>query len=202
MTKFKSFKTAAIILALSTTGIANAEIFSYDTTFGGAQTRLTIDTQLGTATYVGGGTNVTFSGADFSNFTSNDTNQLFFFTGAQGVVNDRGRIFTPIVDADSGEARLRFRNNGQSEIWSAALNEDGVRRNFDIDSAPLVLVPNVPAPPPSSTGGVTSTGGNTSTGGVTGPTGGGTDVPAPGILGLLGLGLAGLAFGRRRKSIK
>lgn len=206
MNKFSHLKVAAAIAALSVAGTANAEIFQYDTEFGGAQTRVTIDTQAGTASYVGGGTNVTFSGADFSNFTGIDTNEIFFFTSVSGVVSDRGRVFTPFVDNNSGEARLRFRNNGQSEIWSAAFNEDGARRNFDIDSGPLG---DPIAPPPA--GGSTSTGGLTSTGGATGSTGGnpgapagggGTDVPAPGILGLLGLGLAGLAFGRRRKNTK
>lgn len=218
MSKFSHLKIATALVALSVTGAANAEIFQYDTTFGGSQTRLTINTQAGTASYVGGGTNVTFSGANFSSFTGIQTNEQFFFSSVTGVVNDRGRVFTPYVDDNSGQPRLRFRNNGQSEIWSAAFNEDGALRNFDIDSGPLgdPIAPPPPAPP---AGGSTSTGGLTSTGGVTGSTGGnvgggnvgggntgapggGTDVPAPGILGLLGLGIAGLAFGRRRKNIK
>ncbi len=202
MSKLISFKVAALSVALATTGIAHANTFSYDTQFGGANVRLTIDTVAGTASYVGGGTNVTFSGANFSSFTSIDTNDLFRFTSVSGVVNDNGRVFTPVIDNRTGRARLRFRNNGASEIWSGALNEDGRRVNFDIDSGPLTLAP-VPSSS-TSTGGLGSTGGVGSTGGnpTGGSTGGGTDVPAPGAIALLGLGMAGLAFGRRRRKNK
>lgn len=203
MSKNMSLKAFAIFAALTTTGVANAEIFQYDTEFGGSQTRLTIDTERGTASYVGGGTNVTYSGADLSNFDSSDQNILYTFSSVSGVVDNRGNILTPVVNGQTGQARLRFIGN-QSDIWSAALNEDGRLINFDIFSGNLTPV----APPvnsSTSTGGLGSTGGtSSSTGGAPtgGSTGGGTDVPAPGAIGLLGLGIAGLAFGRRRRKTK
>jgi len=60
----------------------------------------------------------------------------------------------------------------------------------------------------TTSGGTTTTSGGTTTttsGGTTtstsgGSTSGGTDVPEPGMLGMLGMGLLGLAYARRRKT--
>ncbi|TYC90784.1 PEP-CTERM sorting domain-containing protein [Novosphingobium sp. BW1] len=54
----------------------------------------------------------------------------------------------------------------------------------------------------TTSGGTTTTtsGGTTTTsGGTSGGSSGGTDVPEPGMLGMMGLGLIGLAYARRRK---
>jgi len=56
----------------------------------------------------------------------------------------------------------------------------------------------------SSSGGSTTTSGGSTTGGSTsgGSTSGGTAVPEPGMLGMMGMGLLGLAYARRRQSRK
>ncbi|MFC3671723.1 PEP-CTERM sorting domain-containing protein [Novosphingobium pokkalii] len=51
----------------------------------------------------------------------------------------------------------------------------------------------------SSTSGGSTTTSSTSGGSTTSSSTGGTDVPEPGMLGLMGAGLAGLAFVRRRR---
>lgn len=52
----------------------------------------------------------------------------------------------------------------------------------------------------TSGGTSTSSGGETTSGGTTSSSSGGTDVPEPGMLGMMGLGLLGLAYARRRKA--
>lgn len=54
----------------------------------------------------------------------------------------------------------------------------------------------------STSGGTTTTSGGTTTssGGTTTSSSGGTAVPEPGMLGMLGAGLIGLAYARRRKA--
>ncbi|MFD2136212.1 PEP-CTERM sorting domain-containing protein [Novosphingobium resinovorum] len=58
----------------------------------------------------------------------------------------------------------------------------------------------------STSGGTTTSGGSTSggttstSGGSSGGSSGGTAVPEPGMLGMLGAGLIGLAYARRRKA--
>lgn len=53
----------------------------------------------------------------------------------------------------------------------------------------------------TTSGGTTSGGTTTSTsGGTSGGSSGGTAVPEPGMLGMLGVGLLGLAYARRRKA--
>jgi hypothetical protein len=52
----------------------------------------------------------------------------------------------------------------------------------------------------SSGGSTTSGGSSTSSGGTSSSSSGGTDVPEPGMLGMMGLGLLGLAYARRRKA--
>lgn len=54
----------------------------------------------------------------------------------------------------------------------------------------------------TTSGGTTTTSGGTTTtsGGSSGGSSGGTDVPEPGMLGMMGLGLVGLAYARRRKA--
>lgn len=49
----------------------------------------------------------------------------------------------------------------------------------------------------TTSGGTTTTSGGTTSGGTTS---GGTDVPEPGMLGLMGMGLIGVAYARRRKA--
>lgn len=51
-----------------------------------------------------------------------------------------------------------------------------------------------------TTSGGTTSGGTTSGGTTSGGSSGGTDVPEPGMLGMMGLGLVGLAYARRRKT--
>ncbi len=203
MKKFKSLKIAAIVAATSLTTMAHAQVFSYNTTLGGNPVVLSVDTNNGTASYTGSGTNATFTGADFSSFNPADPRGNFTFTGASGVINNAGTNLTP--DALGGGApRIIFNSSGTTQLWVRALDPSGTPAPFDLPGSFSPL-------PPSSTssGGLSSTGGFGGSGGSSVPTGGsssggsssggGTSVPAPGILGLLGLGLAGLAFGRRRK---
>ncbi len=196
MNKFNSFKAAAIIAAASVSTLAHAEIFSYNTSLAGNPVVLSVDTDRGTATYVGSGTNVTYSGADFSSFNPDRPRGAYRFTGARGTINNGGTDFRPVVR--SKEPVIRFRGNGTVSLWTRAVDPSGKGAPFDLPG------PFSPVPPSStSTGGLSSTGGVGSSGGPSGPSGssgGGTSVPAPGILGLLGLGIAGLAFGRRKKS--
>lgn len=52
----------------------------------------------------------------------------------------------------------------------------------------------------TTSGGGSTSGGTTTSGGGGGSSSGGTDVPEPGMLGIMGMGLLGLAYARRRKA--
>lgn len=193
MKKINSLKVLAIVAAASVSTMAHAQVFSYNTTLGGNPVVLSIDTNNGTATYTGSGTNVTYSGADFSSFNPSDPRGAFTFSGATGTINNAGTDLTPVTGRTP--SRIRFRRDGTTSLWTRAEDASGTRAPFDLPG------PFSPVPPTStSSGGLSSTGGGSTGGGSTGGgSSGGTSVPAPGILGLLGLGLAGLAFGRRKK---
>ena len=195
MKKINSLKIAAIISAASFTTIAQAQVFSYNNTLGGSPVILTVDVGAGTANYSGSGTNVTYTGGNFSSFDPASPSGSFSFTGVSGTINSGGATLTPVIG--SGPARIRFNGVSSTNLWTRAVDPTGTASAFDIPGT-FSLIP----PTSTSSGGLSSTGGtgSSSSGGSSGGgSSGGTSVPAPGVLGLLGLGLAGLAFGRRRK---
>ena len=188
---------------------ASAEIFTYEVegnnrqSAGGGTTILKIDTATGQASLIGGNINATFTG-DFSSFTGGATpdRNSFAISNLTGTRDVNGNSLNVTDPSNSTHPySLVLDGEGGINLWA---HWGGGTRYGDYLATTTGYTPPPPPPASTSTGGLTSTGGvstsSTSTGGGT-PTGstGGSDVPAPGALFLMGLGIAGLAFGNRRR---
>ena len=187
---------------------AQAEVFTYQVegnhrlSVGGGPTTLSLNTATGQGSVVGGNINATFTG-DFSNFKGGETPDFSMFevSNLQGTRNVNGNTLNP-TDQSSGRHQYKLILDGEGgvNLW-ANWGENAQYGDYLAETTGYTA----PSASSTSTGGLTSTGGvstsSSSTGGIT-PTGGstgGTDVPAPGALLLMGLGLAGLAIGSRRR---
>lgn len=178
----KILATAFFAIGMAAAIPANATIYTYRQADNNV---LTINTATGTGTLVGAGINLSFTSAAFRTFTGGAApSGTFAIDTIQGtrVVNG---VTTTAVDVD--RERLTFQTNGSTSLWFQTVDPRGNRASNDITSRTVQFVP----PPPTG-----STGGGVG-GGSTG--GGPTDVPAPGMLALFGLGAAAVAIGRRRR---
>lgn len=178
----KILTTAVFALGLTVAVPAHATIYTYRQSNDNV---LTINTATGTGTLVGTSVNLSFTSAAFRTFTGGAApSGTFTIDSIQGTRTVNG-VTSNAVDVNTD--RLTFQTNGSTSIWFQTVDPNGRRIGNDVTSRTVQFVP---PPPTGSTGG--STGG--------GSTGGGpTDVPAPGMLALFGLGAAAVAIGRRRR---
>ncbi|MEE9432955.1 MAG: PEP-CTERM sorting domain-containing protein [Sphingorhabdus sp.] len=145
---------------------------------------LTLDTANNRGTLIGRDINVSFTSSDLANFTGGaKPSGSFTLDNLDGYRKIRGRRY---YDNPSHTQKLIISDNGRTNLWS---HWGTTPRYGDY----ITYVRKYYPPTTGSSGGSTSTGGSTG-GGSTG----GTDVPAPGMLALFGLGAGALAFRRRR----
>ncbi len=177
--KKSSIAAGCVAAALTFSAPASASVFTYNQNNGAV---LTINTATRTGTLIGADINTTFTSPDFANFTGgrNPTGSFNLAT-LDGYRLINGQRFP---DNTSHPQRLIFGSNGSTNLWSfwgtGSQFGDYITR----------IIGYTPPPPVGSTGGSTG-------GGSTG--GGSTDIPAPGMLALFGIGAAAVAFRRRRK---
>lgn len=192
-------KSILVAIALGASSTAYATVHSYSLNNG---SNLTINSLTGQGSIVGSDINATFTG-DFSGFTGgeNPSSISIPIDNLHGTRVVHGRTI-PATDESVADHpySLNFSGNGDLNLWA---RWGGGNQYGDYIATPTGYTPPVTGSS-TSTGGLTSTGGtNGSTGGTApGGPGGGTDVPAPGALLILGLGAAGLAFGSRRRKNK
>ena len=171
----KILKKAAIIAACGGAALAVSSPASaslYTYTQTNGDT-LTVDSSNNIGTLKGNNIDVTFTSTAFANFDGGATpSGTFNLDTLDGTRTVRGVAYT---DNPSHQQVLKFLNGGSKvNLWSWWGNP--------IIAGDYITYVKSYTPPSTSSGG--------------------TPVPAPGILGLFGLGLAGLAFGRRRKTVK
>lgn len=160
-------KTAALALAagsMMAAAPASATIFEYTMNDGDI---LTIDTDLGTGSWIGDDMNVLFEGEDLKSFTGGATPSFMgTLTNMTGTRTIRGVDYTPTRQNGSRYHpwMLKTTSHPGFNLWSwwgdPVIAGDYVRKIADYKVV---------------------------------------DVPAPGALGLLGLALVALGFGRRRR---
>lgn len=179
---------------------AHAQTFIYDVqgtngqSFSSSSTVLTIDTATGQGTIRGSNINATFTG-DFSGFTGGaiPSNFMADLNSLSGTRTINGQTLN-VTDQTISPHPYKLVLDGQGGINLWAYWGGGTTYG---DYFATTTGYTHPAPTSTSTGGLSSTGGTAT---PTGGTGGGTDVPAPGALLILGMGAAALAFGSRRKN--
>ena len=177
-------KIAMALIAASTLALvapASATIYTYTQTNGAV---LTINNETNTGTLIGNDINSTFTSSDFANFTGgpNPTGS-FNLDSLDGYRVIRGQRYG---DNPSHQQKLIISASGRTNLWSYWGN--GARRYGDYITRIGGYTPPTPTGSSGSSGG--STGGGST---------GGTDVPAPGMLVLFGLGAGAVALRRRRK---
>ena len=178
-------KTILTLAAFSAAAIAaapaSATIYTYTQTNGAV---LTINTATNTGTLIGRDINARFTSADFANFTGGENpTGMFALDNLDGYRIINGRRYSDNV---SHPQKLIIDANGRTNLWSY-----WGRGNQYGDYITRIGSYTPPAPPTTSSSGGTGTGG--SSGGTP------TDVPAPGMLALFGLGAGAIALRRRRK---
>jgi hypothetical protein len=161
--------TAALAMATP----AAASVYTYTMTNGSV---LTINSATATGTMIGSGINATFTSADFSTFTGGDKpNFMTTLTSLTGSRSENGATYLPNLTDKVHPPILKIGQpaggEGKINLWAIWTNAGGASIGDYLTTIKSYT-------PPSSTGG--------------------TDVPAPAMPILLGLGALGLAYRARR----
>lgn len=174
----KTLIITGIAATLAAQSPAQAAIYDYNAYInnGIGNAKVTVDSTAGTATYTGRNIDLTVTSNKLKGFTGANRNTTYLASDISGTFTRYGRTYNAYQSTRPKYTQIALSGNSNF-LWTYGRDRWG--RTFDFDGKGKLRY----------TG---STGGST----------GGTPVPAPGVLGLLGLGVAGLAFGRRRKALK
>ena len=179
----KAIFATAVAGGMMMTAPASAAIYTYETNIGNGigQTQITIDTNARTATFQGNNINLVIGDSDLANWQPDLSRYgtTFKADSMSGTFTRYGRTYNAFFSSRPKHTQFRLGDN-YSFLWMYGRDQRG--RIFDFDGKGYRTIYT------SSTGGSTSSSSSSSSGG--------TPVPAPGALGLFGLGLAALGFGR------
>lgn len=174
----KTMILAGLAATITAAAPASAAIYNYDAYIsnGIGNANIAIDSSAGTATYSGRNIDLTVSSNKLKGFTGATKKTTYLASDISGTFSRYGRTYNAFHSTRPKYTQISLGNNFNF-LWTYGRDRWG--RIYDFDGK-----------------------GNLKYTGSTGGSSGGTPVPAPGILGLFGLGLAGLAFGRRRTMVK
>jgi len=174
----KTLILAGLAATAAAASPASAAIYNYDAYInnGIGTANVTVDSTAGTATYSGRNIDLTVTSDKLKSFSGATNRSTYLASDISGTFTRYGRTYNAYQSTTPKYTQIALGGNSNF-LWTYGRDRWG--RTFDFDGKGTLKY----------TG---STGGST----------GGTPVPAPGVLGLFGLGLAGLAFGRRRKMVK
>lgn len=174
MTKLNLIKGAILAATAATLAApASAAVYKYTMTNGSV---LTINSSTATGTMIGNGINATFKSADFATFTGGEKpNFMTVLTSLTGSRTVSGTTYLPNLTDKVHPPILKI---GQPAGGEGQINLWAIWTNACNDSIGDYLTTIKSYTPPSSSGG--------------------TNVPAPAMPILLGLGALGLAYRARR----
>lgn len=181
----KKFIASAIMFStLAAAGPASATV--YELYFLENQGTLTIDTEKAIGSWVNANLNATFSGAGLANFSANASPNGGNFPlapfssdiviSADSTYTAGGIVYRP---NQVHQQKLLVEGDKGFNLWSWWGTPDCPNCQYIGDQKGVAY--GIHASPSSSSSG-------------------GTDVPEPGVMGLMGLGVLGMAFGRRRRT--
>jgi len=175
----KMLACTAAIAALAAANPAAAGIYKYNLSNGGT---LTIDTTLMKGSLIASDINATFSGAGLASFAGGFNIPTF---GTNISIDPTSwRIVNGVTYVPNANHQQMLETGNYPGMWGAGTNQINLWSYWGTLACPTCNI----------LGDYLATAVSTST------STGGTSVPEPGMAGLLALGVAGMAFARRRRA--